>query len=418
MRSAAIAGLLAAAIGAAPPAPVTIHFLMWKPQQREVWGRVFAEFETQNPGLRIAAEEAPASAGDFHAALVTKLRARDPTLDAFLIDIVWPAELAAAGWLEPLDDLLDRDRFVPAAVQAATVGGRAVSVPFDVDCGVLYYRKDLLEELGLRPPETWDDLARQADAIRARHPDVVGFTAPFDRYEGLVCTLLEFVASNGGRFERDGKVALDARAEEAVAWVRDRLLDRIAPRAVLNQREPESREVFIQGRAAFHRNWPETWRIANDPAQSQVAGRVGLAPLPRFEGGRSASTLGGWQLAIASTSPRKDGARRLVRFLSGFQAQKQLTLGTGQLSARMEVLDDPDVLAAFPHFAPLKEILRTAQARPQLPDYAAFSDRLQRTLYAAIAGSGGELGPLPAVLAMGVLLGLALLLARGGSRAG
>jgi multiple sugar transport system substrate-binding protein len=418
MRIAAIAGLLATVIGAAPPQRVTIHFLMWKPQQREVWGRLFAEFEAANPGLQVSAEEAPAAANEFHATLATKLRAQDPTLDAFLIDMVWPAELAGAGYLEPLGDLLDPDRYVPEAVRAATVQGRAVSIPFNVDCGVLYYRRDLLTELGLTPPETWDELARQAEAIRVRHPEVVGYTGQFDRYEGLVCNMLEFVASNGGRFERDGQVVLDTRAQVAVAWVRDRLIGPVAPRDVLNQREPESREVFLQGHAAFHRNWPETWRIANDPGRSRVAGTVGLAPLPRFEGGRSASALGGWQLAVASSSARKSGARRLVRFLSSPLAQKRLSLQTGHIPARMEVLDDPEVLAAFPHFALLKGILRTAQARPQLADYAAFSDRLQRKLYAAIAGSGGDIGPLPGALAMGLLLGLAVLLARGRRRTG
>jgi multiple sugar transport system substrate-binding protein len=392
---------------------------MWKPAQRESWTRVIAAFEAANPGTHVRLEEAPPAAGAFHALLVTKLRAHDPTLDAFLIDVVWPAELTAAGYLEPLDDLFperDRGKFFPAAVEAALIGTRAMAVPFNVDGGVLYYRTDLLAEHGFGPPETWAELERQAEAIRARHPDVAGYTGQFDRYEGLVCSMLEIVAANGGHLERDGQPALDPRAEEAVTWVRDHLVGGVASRAVLNEREPESREVFTQGHAAFHRNWPETWKIANDPARSTVAGRVGLAPLPSFEGGRSASALGGWQLAIAAHSPRKDAARKLVQFLSSPETQKRLTLETSYVPARAEVLDDPEVRAAFPHLERLKGILATAVTRPKLADYAAFSDRLQRLLYARIAGSAGELGLPAAAVPMGVLLGLTVLVAGGRRR--
>jgi multiple sugar transport system substrate-binding protein len=417
MRSALAAGLLLLPLGTpAPEESEAIGFLMWKPAQRDSWVRVIAAFEAAHPGLHVRVEEAPPSAGAFHALLVTKLRAHDPTLDAFLIDVVWPAELTAAGYLEPVDDLLpesERRRFFPAAVDAALIGTTAMAVPFNVDGGALYYRTDLLAEQGFRPPETWQELERQTQAIRALHPDVVGYTGQFDLYEGLVCSILEFVASNGGHLERGGQPALDPRAEAAVAWVRDRLVGGIAPRAVLSERESESREVFTQGHAIFHRNWPETWKISNDPARSTVAGRVGLAPLPRLDGGRSVSTLGGWQLAIAAHSPRKEAARKLLRFLSGFDIQKRLTLETSYVPARAEVLDDPEVRTAFPHFEALKGILGTAVTRPKLANYAAFSDRLQRQLYARIAGSSGELGLPWGVLAMGVLLGLTLLVARG-----
>ncbi len=420
MKSALAAALLLMPLGSvAPDGPEAVGFLMWKPAQRESWFRVIAAFEAANPGLRVRVEEAPPSSGGFHALLVTKLRAQDPSLDAFLIDVVWPAELTAAGYLEPVDDLFpesDRKRFFPAAVDAALIGTRAMAVPFDVDGGALFYRTDLLAERGFKPPDTWEELERQALVLRARHPDVVGYTGQFDQYEGLVCNMLEFVASNSGHLERGGQPELDLRAEEAVAWVRDRLVGRIAPRAVLDEREPESREVFMQGHALFHRNWPETWKIANDPRRSTVAGRVGLAPLPHFEGGRSASTLGGWQLAISAQSAHKDGARKLVRFLSSFEIQKQLTLETSSVPARSDVLEDPEVLAAYPHLARLKGILGSAVTRPKLADYAAFSDRLQRELYARIAGSGGELSLLAGALALGVLLALTAVMARGRRR--
>src|SRR5690349_11306888 len=179
-RSALAAGILLLPLGPpVPPTPDAVGFLMWKPNQREAWARVIAAFEAAHPGTHVRVEEAPPSAGAFHALLVTKLRARDPTLDAFLIDVVWPAELTEAGYLEPLDDLLprsERPRFFPAAVEAARIGTKLMAVPFNVDGGVLYYRTDLLAEQGFGPPQTWEELERQAEAIQTRHPELAGYT--------------------------------------------------------------------------------------------------------------------------------------------------------------------------------------------------------------------------------------------------
>jgi multiple sugar transport system substrate-binding protein len=220
---------------------------------------------------------------------------------------------------------------------------------------------------------------------------------------------MELIRSNGGRME----LPLDARAGEAVTWARDKLIGPVAPRAVLNQRETESREVFLQGHAVFHRNWPETWKIANDPARSKIAGKVGLAPLPRFEGGRSVSTLGGWQLAIAAHSQRKDAARALVRYLTSFDVQKRLTLETSHGPSLPAVMDDPDVLAKFPHFAELKRVFLAAEPRPRSPDYAELSDRLQQDLYAKLTGAEDGVAVLPALAPMAVLGLLVFYLSRG-----
>ena len=104
-------------------APIEIHFVMWKPHQREAWSRVIEAFESAHPLIRVRVEEGPHSSSELHAMLVTKLRARDPQLDVFLIDVVWPSEFAAAGYLEPLDDLFsgdERRRFFPSPIEADT----------------------------------------------------------------------------------------------------------------------------------------------------------------------------------------------------------------------------------------------------------------------------------------------------------
>jgi len=399
-----------------PERPETVHFVMWKPHQPEAWDRLLADFRSRHPKIRVEVEVGPHSATELHTLLVTKLRNRDESLDAFLLDVVWPTEFAKAGYLEPVDDVVspeERKEFFPGTVEACTVEGRLMAVPFNIDAGVLYYRKDLLESRGLAPPVTWKELAAQAERIvkEEARPGLVGYTAQFDRYEGLVCNLLEIVASNGGSLlDLD-----DPRTREAIAFVRDRLIGRISPRAVLNQREPQSRAAFLQGEAVFHRNWPSTWAIANDPKQSAVAGRVGMAPLPAFEGGRTVSCLGGWQLGVAAHSGRKGAAKAFVRFLASYEGQRNLTLQTSQTHSRMRVMRDREVVARYPHFAELRPILESAVPRPKLANYHEESDRLQAVLYREISGGSGASSWLPAAAGVGLLLAMLFLVSRGRS---
>ncbi|MBI4565598.1 MAG: ABC transporter substrate-binding protein [Planctomycetes bacterium] len=397
---------------------------MWKPHQPEAWDRLFKEFHDAHPDIRVKTEIGPHSATEFHTILTTKLRAKDESIDVFLIDVIWPAEFAKAGYLEPLDDVIpeaERRDFFSAPIEANTVDGKLMAAPFNIDAGSLYYRKDLLDQYGYKPPQTWGELVAQAKKIveGEKEPGLAGYTGQFDKYEGLVCNMLEFIRGNGGRMTADdGSLALDdPKSAEAIEFVREKLIGDVAPKSVLNQREPQSRGVFLQGESVFHRNWPETWKIVNDAGQSKVAGKVGLAPLPKFEGGRAVATLGGWQLAVAAHSTKKQAAKTFVKYLTSFDTQKKLTLWTSQTHSRKTVMEDSEVLAAFPHFKDLTQVLEAATPRPRLANYHEVSDRLQRELYERISRApeergGSGLGWIPPILGIGVLAALVFLVAR------
>src|SRR5262245_35422138 len=75
-----------------------LHFVTWKAEAPELWHRAIADFEQQNPGAKVAVEIGPQSSTQFHDLLTQKLRNRDRNLDVFVMDVVWPAEFASAGW--------------------------------------------------------------------------------------------------------------------------------------------------------------------------------------------------------------------------------------------------------------------------------------------------------------------------------
>jgi len=389
--------LLLAAVGCREKKPqtTTIHFVTWKPNVPEAWEEIYRAFREEHPGITVEVEVGPHSSTAFHDLLTQKLKNRSPDIDVFLMDVIWPPEFAAAGWALPLDDLVTeaaRREFLAGAILANTYGGKLFGVPLFIDSGVLYFRKDLLGKHGLAPPATWEELVDQAGRIVAAEQragnEIHGFSGQFKQYEGLVCDMMEYVLSNGGNIIEPGtgRVALaDPPAVEAVRFVRDEIVGNAAPRGVLTYQEPESLDLFVQGKAVFHRNWPYAWKIANDPARSTVAGNVGIAVLPHFAGGKSFAALGGWQVGVAATTANRAAAWTFAEFITGPRVQKILALKGGRAPTRTALYRDPEVLAANPQFADLMGVFLTAHPRPSSPLYPAVSNVLQRYFSAAIS---------------------------------
>lgn len=371
----------------------SIRFVTWRPHTAWVWDRAIADFEAENPGIKIVREVGPHSSTEFHDLVTQKLKNRDPEMDVFFMDVIWPAEFAAAGWALPLDRFFpsaEQGKFLQAPILANTYEGRIFGVPVFVDAGLLYYRKDLLEKYRLSPPRTWPELVEQAKTVLAGEgdPHLAGYSGQFKQYEGLICNMMEFILSNGGALWDEDKLqgALHLpRAKEAVRFVRDRIIGEISQRGVLAYQEPESLALFTQGKALFHRNWPYAWEIANDPKRSRVAGRVGMALLPAFPGGRSAATLGGWQLGISRFSRQPEAAWKFVSFMTGREVQKRISLYTGRAPARRGLFRDPEVLKKHPQFQYQFETFVRAVPRPRTPVYVPLSNIMQRYFSSAIA---------------------------------
>ena len=369
-----------------PLAAETLRFVTWKSETPQLWDEPIAEFERQNPGIKIVRDIGPQSSTQLHDLIVQKLKNRDAEMDVYVMDVIWPSEFASAGWALPLDRFFpatEQEKFLPAPILANRYRGQIFGVPFFIDAGLLYYRKDLLEKYGMAPPRFWPELVDQAKAILAREQDsqLVGFSGQFKQYEGLICNMMEYILSNGGALWDESRLKSaisQPRAVEAVRFVRDQIIGQIAHRGVLAYEEPESFALFTQGKAIFHRNWPYAWNLANDPQRSAIAGKVGMIPLPSFPGGKGVAALGGWQLGISRFSRRTDLAWRFIAFMTSHAMQKRIALATGRGLARRELYEDRELLKKFPHFKSLRETFKQSVPRPITPVYVPLSNIMQR----------------------------------------
>jgi trehalose/maltose transport system substrate-binding protein len=362
-------------------------------------------FEAENPNIKVESQTLPASTDQQHQFYVTNLEAHSADFDVFALDVIWPPEFARAGvsaednnstqkrgWLLDLTPYFadtDFSAMIPGPVKADHFEGRLYAVPWYVDAGMLYYRKDLLDKYGFAPPTTFEALANTAKIILAKEndPALHGFIWQGRQYEGLVCTALEFIWGNGGDvIDSTGRVAIaDHPAVEALAFMRRLIAEKISPPLVTTAIEEMTRHVFGNGRAVFMRNWPYAWSLMQTEG-SPVRGKVGITVMPHFKGGKSAATLGGWQLGVNRFSPHKEAAILLVKFLLRRESQKFIALHTGLKPAWKDLYDDPELRAAQPFVADLLPVMMAARPRPVTPYYLMMSQILQAEFSAIIAG--------------------------------
>lgn len=340
----------------------------------------------------------PSSATARLALYSQLLAAHSDAVDVFQIDIVWP------GLLGP--DMIDLRKYVPQSetagdfpriVEADTWHGKLVALPWFTNAGVLYYRKDLLHKYGLKPPATWQELSQDAAIIQkgeraAGNARFWGYVFQGKAYEGLTCDALEWVASfGGGTFvASDGKVTADnPKAVSAIAWAAS-TVGKIAPEGVLNYEEEDARGVFQSGNAAFMRNWPYAWALAQS-AESPIRGKVGVEPLPSgTSDGPHVGALGGENLAVSRFSRHPDVAASLARFMTSEAEQKYRAIH-GSFNPTISALyHDPEVLKADPFFGTLLPTFEGAVARPSTVTgrlYNRASAAIFDAVHAALAGS-------------------------------
>jgi len=368
-----------------------IVFTHFKVPYPEALAALIEAFERENPGIDVVEEILPTSTDQQHQFYVTALEGRSSAFDVFALDVIWVQEFARAGWLLDLTPRLGRrglEGFLPGPVEAVTYKGKVYAVPWFMNAGILYFRKDLLAKYGFRPPRTFRELVESTKAILEgeRNPDLKGFVWQGKQYEGLVCVVLEFIHGNGGRVLHDGRSALqDERAIEALRFMRDLIVNGISPLLVTSVDEEAARHLFGNDRAVYMRNWPYAWKLYEQEG-SKVREKVGIAPMPSFEGYESAPTLGGWQLGINRYSRHPDSAWKLVEFLTGEEAQKVLAMKLGFHPPRAKLYQDEGLRRTEPFLPLLYEAMRLARPRPVTPFYLMISQILQPELSAIILG--------------------------------
>ena len=157
--------------------PVTLTVLMHVPEATQ-WSSLIQDFEAKNPDIRINLIEGPNKTDTEEDLYTTAFLLGNSPYDLVYMDVIWASKFAAAGWLRNLSDRMSEAelaQFLPSAVEAGRYQGGLYRIPFRSDAGMLYYREDLLNQMGSPPPETFSELIQIAQASQQQDAVLWGY---------------------------------------------------------------------------------------------------------------------------------------------------------------------------------------------------------------------------------------------------
>ncbi|WP_323960031.1 extracellular solute-binding protein [Arthrobacter sp. JZ12] len=344
---------------------------------------IIAKWNAEHPDEQVTFKEQTDEADQQHDDLVQNFQAQNADYDVVSVDVVWTAEFAAQGWIQPLEGEMEIDTsgMLPATVASATYQDTLYAAPQHSDGGILYYRSDLIEE----PPTTWDEMIEMCSI--AEENDMGCYAGQFAQYEGLTVNASEAINGAGGTvIDESGQPTLDTEeARTGLGNLVSAFEEGHIPAEAITYTEEEGRIAFQEGNLLFHRNWPYVYNLATTEESSQVKDVLGMAPLPGADG-PGASSLGGHSLAISVYSDNKATARDFLEFVTA-EEQQRFYVTQGSLAPVLgDLYEDEELVAELPYLPVLRDSIENAVPRPVTPFYPAVTTAIQENAYAALQG--------------------------------
>ena len=306
------------------------------------------EFEEQT-GIIVNMEQY--AEAQLHQKCVTEFLAGNSTADALMLN---PTTNLLAytknNWLEPLDNYVndpekigdwDWEDFTPGTFPRCYYDDTLYAIPILGGRSVMFYRTDILEQHGLEPPTTYDELVAVCQEVTDPSNNIYGIGMRGEK-SALTSQLSRFIYSFGSSFIENGICQFDApESVEAVKFYGN-LLGNYAPPGILSCGYNQMAQLFNTGQVVLLIEAAVLLPSITDPAESQYADCVGVAPVPAGPDGMQEANMNTWSAAIYSGSQHKDAAWEFVKFATNKENISQNMLD-GLLGYRKSVLEDKEI---------------------------------------------------------------------------
>jgi multiple sugar transport system substrate-binding protein len=284
----------------------------WSPDTRDDalasekwWDEAFAK---ANPGVEVKQLTVPY--GDD----TTKFTAGHASGE--VPDIIWAYgdflfSYGVDGLAQPVTDLIDeigRDRFLEGALNGIGVDGAFYSVPFAGFPFFIYYRKDIYEELGLKPPTTHEEFLKNIEATH-NAPDIFGYVLTNQAISDTWNLKTAMWTHGAYFFDEQDELALD-RPETIEDWTFYKELGKYSPPGSMSQSDLESRALMIDGKVAHM--FTTTSFAANFTKEN--IDKYGAFLFPSKPGAKGAS-LDFYGLVIPTKAKQPELAAGMIKFL-------------------------------------------------------------------------------------------------------
>ncbi|MBM7066303.1 ABC transporter substrate-binding protein [Actibacterium sp. 188UL27-1] len=267
--------------------------------------------------------DAMAECGNFTAELDQEFRTKQPAAfeaNPSLYQIGGVSNgtftpLLNAGTIRPLDDLVEKYGGGLAPNQLIRVDGKIMAIAMMVNTQHLMYREDVLADLGIETPTTYDAVLAAAEKIK--EAGVVEYPVGATMKSGwnIAQDFNNMFLGYGGTFvNADNTPAVNTEAGLQALETMKALTVYMDPEYLVSD-STYVQQQFQQGKIAMANLWSSRAGAMDDPAESTVVGKVkmGMAPLA-VDGGTPATTLwwDGMVIAKNITDEEAEAAFQLI----------------------------------------------------------------------------------------------------------
>jgi multiple sugar transport system substrate-binding protein len=250
--------------------------------------------------------------------------------DLCIVDSHWLAELYAGGFVTPIreivpdyslpNEVLDFDETIYWDASRNVFNkstGKLMGFPVTGNVQLLYFRKDLIRDKGLKLPETWPELEAVASAL-TQTPGRYGFVIEGEREKAIFSAMPFMLSAGGGIFRnpREGDYTVIVDTKQSLAGLKEYLqLARSSYPKPASLTQGELIQLLATGKAASAVTVAAARGPLTDPNSSIIADKLAVALIPRDPVGKHYASSGHW----VGTVPRnisEQQKKAVVDFLS------------------------------------------------------------------------------------------------------
>ncbi|MGE5672999.1 MAG: ABC transporter substrate-binding protein [Mycobacterium leprae] len=285
----------------------------------------------------------------------------------------WQTALyAPKNVLAPINDFMTKDNvpqsdFYGEALKELSYGGKLYGLPLTVDARALFYNKKFLDEAGVKPPTTWDELEKVAKATTKWNGDKLERAGMSMGDVGLFSMWLK--QAGGQMLTADG-TKTDFNNDKGLAVLNywDKLINQDKVYKLgFEQGLGNNIDAFATGKVAMTYNGP--WMLTTYKKYGKDLD-FGVVPPPAGPNGAKASGMGGFGLVIPQASKNKDAAWSFVKWWIADPANALMWSKTSlNINGNLKAIQDP-FFQNDPFWKPFLDTLAFASIRPTVAGYS------------------------------------------------
>lgn len=306
----------------------------WNP----AYAAVVAQYE-KDTGNKVELRDFPN--GDVKTQEINDIQNGQHAFDVYQINEPDMVTFMSNKWVQPFDSIdkgykLDKNIFsydnLPywdATKRVFASGGELTSAPINGNLQIFMYRADIYKKLGLKVPKSWDQIISNGQkAMKAGDAKYGGvFTLQGSSTGAALSYYFEAIlAGEGGKwFANEGSdwtPQLDSsEAIHAAEVLRE--LAQLGPTATNTMGQAQTLAAMQAGDAAQTFLVTAAAAQLEDPANSNIGGKVGYAPLPNAPEGKPGSATGIWSLTVPAglDKTRSQVALDFIKYVTSQKAQ-------------------------------------------------------------------------------------------------